>query len=117
MSKKKKFWDRVAEDELKRVGKLQAQGLSPDQIKAKQSRDNWLVLILAVLVSAGVTVFLVRACTHDPTTDPEWQEEYQEVLRKDARKCQDLFAYWKEGLITERQTKQLQKCIERWSTP
>lgn len=118
MSKKKQtFWERAEEHDLKRIGKWLEQGLTPAQIKAKQDREERLFWIFAPLVTAGVLAFLVHTCTYDPTTDPEWQEEYQEVLRKDARKCQELFAYWNEGLITERQTRQLQKCIERWSEP
>lgn len=67
------------------------------------------LLVAGLVVSCGIHVF-----THDPTTTPEWQKEYREVQRKEAARCQELFAYWHEGMITDKQTKKLQKCVDQF---
>ncbi len=87
--------------------------------KAKRWRDFWKydapAVAVVLLVTAAIVSCTVHVFTHDPTTTEEWQREYQEVQRKDAIRCQQLFGYWQNGLITDGQTKKLQACVQRFS--
>ena len=80
----------------------------------KATRRDAITVLVAIVFVVLAMVGCIALIVHDPTTSPEWQRENRKVLQQDAQKCQDLFAYWGEDLITEKQTKQLQECIKRW---